>query len=129
MIEGGVNADLEAVIPLHIRGEGGRALRIEAVIDTGFSAQLSLPMDRIDQLGLSWRKRTSATLADGRAAQVEVYGAEVMWAGRSRTVEVIATNVQPLVGMALLEGYSLSISVVENGTVRISELNGHATGA
>ena len=37
MIEGVVNADYEAVIPLTVQGPAGQAQDIEAVIDTGFT--------------------------------------------------------------------------------------------
>ncbi len=43
MIQGTVNARLEAVIRLRVRGPGGAELDFDAVIDTGFSAALTLP--------------------------------------------------------------------------------------
>ena len=44
MIQGVVNAALEAVIPLTLQGPAGQTREIEAVIDTGFSGSLTLPL-------------------------------------------------------------------------------------
>ena len=37
MIQGVVNAALEAVLPVTVQDGAGRALQVEAVIDTGFT--------------------------------------------------------------------------------------------
>ena len=43
VIEGTVNSSYEAVISIPLRGPGGQAREIEAVIDTGYSGFLVLP--------------------------------------------------------------------------------------
>ena len=43
MIEGFVNANLEAVVSLSLRGSGGQEREVGAVIDTGYSGSLALP--------------------------------------------------------------------------------------
>ena len=43
MIEGAVNAARQAVVGLPLRGPSGRALEVEAVVDTGFDRFLTLP--------------------------------------------------------------------------------------
>ncbi len=43
MIEGFVNANLEAVITIPLRGPTGQTREIDAVIDTGFNGYLTLP--------------------------------------------------------------------------------------
>ena len=43
MIEGFVNANLEAVVNVPIRGPAGQTREVEAVIDTGFNGFLTLP--------------------------------------------------------------------------------------
>src|SRR5262245_64476862 len=65
MITGVVTSFHQATIRLIVRGPTGQAQEIEAVIDTGFDGALSLPPDEIAALGLPWRRRGRALLADG----------------------------------------------------------------
>ena len=51
MIIGKIRADQEAVIELEVVGLAQR-VKIEAVIDTGFTGYLMLPSDLIDRLNL-----------------------------------------------------------------------------
>ena len=43
MIEGFVNANREAIVPLSLRGPEGQTREVNAVIDTGYSGALTLP--------------------------------------------------------------------------------------
>ena len=43
MIEGVVNANLEAVVTLSLQDPSGRTREVEAVVDTGFNGYLTLP--------------------------------------------------------------------------------------
>ena len=52
MIEGVVNAAHEAVVPIHLRGPEGRNRDIEAVVDTGYSGYLTLPVALVAELEL-----------------------------------------------------------------------------
>ncbi|MDE2999678.1 MAG: hypothetical protein OXU79_11435 [Gemmatimonadota bacterium] len=60
MIEGTVNEDYETTIRLTLRGVDREEREIEAIIDTGFTGQLTLPMPLIDRLALSWKGRSQA---------------------------------------------------------------------
>lgn len=119
MIEGIVNAALEATVALSVRAPDGQPLVIEAVIDTGFDGFLTLPHSRVSELGLPYRTRTSATLANGVEDDFNVYDAEVIW--DDQTIDVLADEAEtvPLVGMALLEGRKLQIDVRDGGRVLI----------
>ena len=63
MIEGFVNADLEAVVPLLLRGPDGPEREVDAVIDTGYSGSLSLPPSLVAELELPYVLSSKATLA------------------------------------------------------------------
>ena len=52
MIEGAVNASLEAVLAVSVTGPGDRAQEVEAVIDTGYNGLLTLPPAAVQQLAL-----------------------------------------------------------------------------
>ena len=65
MIEGVVNANYEPVISLSVQGPSGQKREIEAVVDTGFNGFLTLPPALVSELGLPFRIRGAAMLANG----------------------------------------------------------------
>ena len=105
MITGVVTSFHQAIIRLIVRGPTGQAQEIEAVIDTGFDGALSLPLADITALGLPWRRRGRALLADGTTSLFDIYEATALWDGAPRRVAVDAADIDPLVGMRLLDGY------------------------
>ena len=50
MIEGFVNANREAIVPLSLRGPEGQTREVNAVIDTGYSGALTLPPALVAEL-------------------------------------------------------------------------------
>jgi clan AA aspartic protease len=121
MIRGVITSN-EARVQLSIRGLGQRKRSIVAVIDTGFSAWLTLPPAVVAALRLRWLGSDRATLADGSQALFDVYEATVVWDRRSRLIPIYEANAEPLVGMTLLGGYELNIQVREHGAVTIKPL-------
>lgn len=119
MIEGVVTADREAVVRLAVRGPAGQILEVEAVIDTGFDGWLTLPPAVIAELGLPWRRRGRAMLADGSESLFDIHEGMVDWDGRPRRVAVDAADMVPLLGMMLLDGHDLNIEVRPGGRVEI----------
>jgi clan AA aspartic protease len=119
MIRGIVTSHLEAIIRLFVREPNGPTMEIEAVIDTGFSGSLTLPSSLIRSLGLTWICRQPGILADGKTQLFDVYSATVNWNGKPRPVEVEAADIDPLLGMALLEGHDLQMHVAVGGRVVI----------
>ena len=119
MIEGFVNANLEAVVTLPLQGPAGRTREVDDVIDTGFNGYLTLPPMLVADLGLPVVGDGEAVLADGSETAFDVYGVTVLWNGQSRYVETGAVGVDPLVGMSLLDSHNLSIDVRKGGRVAI----------
>ena len=119
MITGAVNAELEAVVRLKVRGPSGREREIDAAVDTGFNGWLSLPGAVIAGLDLPWRRRGLALLADGGETVFDIHEATVNWDGRPRRIAVDAANTAPLVGMALMEGFELKMQIREGGHVTL----------
>jgi clan AA aspartic protease len=112
----------EARVSLRLRGPGGRERRIDAVIDTGYTGFLTLSLPLVADLALSWQSLGRGTLADGSECLFDVYLASVYWDRKWQRILIDETNAQPLVGMALLQGYELKMSVVEGGRVRITKI-------
>jgi len=123
MISGVVTDDRQAVIQLTVRGPAGQEQEIEAIIDTGFDGSLSLPSSIVVQLGLPWRQRGRALLADGSESVFDIYEATVDWDGESRRIAVDEAETVPLIGMSLLEGYELTVQVQRGGNVTVRALS------
>ena len=119
MIEGIVNANLEAVVTIFLRGPEGQAQQVDALIDTGFNGYLALPPMLATDLELPIVGDGEAVLADGREVSFNVYGVTVLWDGLPRYVETGAVGDEPLVGMSMLVGYDLHVKVVDGGRVTI----------
>ena len=122
MITGVVTPLDQATIHLTVHGPTGLAQEIEAVIDTGFDGALTLPPAHIAALGLPWRRRGRAMLADGKESLFDIYEASVLWDGAPRRVAVDAAAIDPLIGMRLLHGYELTLQEVVGGQVLIKAL-------
>jgi predicted aspartyl protease len=82
MITGVVKSD-EAFIRLKVMSSRGRGQEVEAVIDTGFTASLSLPPALVAALGLRWQSFDRGILADGSECLFDVYEAKVVWTAKS----------------------------------------------
>ena len=119
MIEGFVNANLEAVVAIPLQGPAGQTREVDAVIDTGFNGYLTLPPTMVAELGLPVVGEAEAVLADGKEAVFDVYGVTVVWDDQPRFVESGAVGIDPLVGMALLDRHNLYIEVESGGRVTI----------
>jgi len=111
MILGRLGKDLEPTVPLILHG--GRAQRIAAVLDTGFSDYVCL--SRANQRSMSLRPvgRMPYELADGSLVDEDVFLGEVTFDGRRQRVLVTLTNsADSLVGTALLRDCQLRIDFV-----------------
>ena len=112
----------EPLISLHVRDGFGRDEEIEAVIDTGFTGELTLPPEKVQSLSLRFQGNGTATLADGTVEAFEIYRAALNWHGIPRLVLVYAVPGHPLLGMQLLRGSELRVKATPGGRVEIREL-------
>jgi clan AA aspartic protease len=121
MMQGYVNENYEAVLTVVVKN-GNKFKSINAVIDTGFTGFLSLPIAIITELDLSWNYRDRGTLGDGSETLFDIYDAMVIWNGQYREIEVNRAETDPLIGMSLFRGYRLQINTIPGGLVTISTL-------
>lgn len=112
----------EPLITLRLRDGSGRDVPIEAVIDTGFTGELTLSPETTNALSLRLQGDGRATLADGSVESFEIYRAALFWHGLPRLVLAYAVPGPPLVGMELLRGSKLRVQATPGGLVRIEEL-------
>lgn len=122
MIRGVVNARREAIVPIRVRGPGGMPLDVDAVVDSAFTASLTLPAAVLAALGLPRLSGGGAVLADGTVLQFDLFAAEVDWSGGWQPVLVSAVGDEVLLGMRLLAGHELRMAVVPGGAVTITPL-------
>jgi len=122
MISGTVTTTFDALVPLTLVNEDGIQRDIDAVIDTGFSGWLSLPLDLIDEMEFSWRHLAWVILADDSEAPCDVYDGAVFWNENTRRIPVDCGGQTPLIGMRLLENHMLQVMVTPNGSVTIDAM-------
>ncbi|MEJ7842996.1 MAG: hypothetical protein WKF95_14630 [Rubrobacter sp.] len=107
----------EPVIPLSLIGHPDGRVGVEAVVDTGFDGEHTLPVDLILQLGYAPIGTVGATLADGSSVEIGFFAGRVSWHA------VLAAEGVPLVGMELLAGSRLTLDAAPGGAVRVEALS------
>lgn len=100
----------------------GPPLRVEAVVDTGFTGALTLPASLITALSLSPVSSTRVMLADGSLVPANVYVGDVLWNGAPRRVRIHQAEGDILAGMSLMQGCLLTMEIVDGGRVTITPL-------
>lgn len=94
---------------------------VEALLDTGFTAYLTLSSKTISELGLPRLGTRSARLANGEIEEFDVYAGLVSWNGHSRNLPIFVSGSEPLLGMALLWGKRITIEAWEGGDVIVED--------
>lgn len=122
MMQGWVNQNCEAMLPIVVGRDNNPTQLVEALIDTGFTGFLSLPLSMIESLGLPWIFSDSVTLGDGSEVVFQMYRATVIWDGQFKVVDVAASESEPLLGMSVLYGFKLQVEAVERGIVTIESM-------
>jgi clan AA aspartic protease len=123
MMHGIVNRNCEATIRLVVGNTSSQRQTIDALIDTGFTGFLTLPLSVITIINLRLYRREAGTLGDGSTCIFDVYRGLVIWDGEFREVDINASEADPLVGMSLLYGYRIQLDAIEGGTVTIQLLS------
>ena len=120
---GTVSSFLEPSVPLFALYVNSGEESIDFTIDTGFTEEIALPPDIIEQLGLPQEEDDVVlTLADGTERALTVYTGWVEWHGQVREVDVISADTTPLLGMKMLAGSNLNFDAAPGGAVIITEL-------
>ena len=123
-VSGIVTAERDAVVRLEVLGteDPETSAEVEVVLDTGFTGHLTLPPEVVGELGLPLLGSRNSVLADGGRVALNVYRAQVLWDGRRRSVEDLATGGGALAGMSLIWGHRVNLSATEDGEVVIELL-------
>lgn len=109
-MNGHVDENGRALISVSIAATPEAPLRsLEVWLDTGCTGELVLPRALIEKLRLTSHGAVQVLLADGTTYLSETLLCDVEWFGERRTVEVVANNSFPLLGVGLLLGHILTI--------------------
>lgn len=117
-----VTAEREAVLRLPVFGPDGGSATVEAVFDTGFTGDLTLPPGIVAELGLPLLGSRRSVLADGSRIALDVHRAEILWDDLRRPVQVLAAGGGALAGMSLVWGYKVDFRATDGGAVVIEPL-------
>ncbi len=105
-----------------VRGPSGQEILVNAVIDTGFTDFLTLPVQLVPRLALPFAATMRATLGHGSNVDISLFTGTVTWDNQDLDVGVLAMDGGPPVGMALPSGYRVTLDVEDGGAVRIEAL-------
>ena len=87
-----------AWVPIEVgKGPGEVSAVIEALVDSGFTGAVSLPLRVVEDLKLEWAAEHSVTLGDASEISVDLYEGIVVFAGRRYRCAVLATGDEPTV--------------------------------
>ena len=118
----GVFNEREVRVPLTVRGPGGQNQGVAAIIDTGFSGHLTLPLAIIKALGLDHLGQGRALVGDGSIQVFDLYEAALIWDEESLIIDIARAETEPLLGISLVYGHDLRIQAIEGGKVTIEKL-------
>ena len=114
---------LYPVVQVELRGRDGRSVFVDAVLDTGFTGTISIPIGVIRELGIVRRRRETFVLADGSTSESSVYDGSVRFAGSWFETDIFSTHYIPTVGMRLLYGANISFDAVPDGDIEYRSLD------
>ncbi len=121
MISGHVNAKLQSLVTITVRGQQNTEQTLVARLDTGFNGGLTLPPDVVSSLGLTADFLNAIVLANGEQIDLATYRALLVVDGVEHRIPVFATGDFPLLGMLPLVGFQISIDMRPDGIVIIGK--------
>ena len=118
-----VDGSLIPTIPLKLHHSDGADLEIEALMDSGFSGEVALPMGVVNELGLEYARGQIVALADGSHHRVETYRGSVFFADEWHDVVVYSTGGSAAIGMRLLYGSKIGFEAAPEGEIDCEQLD------
>ena len=120
MITGHVE-NRQALVPITYRLPGQPDFVLKHVVDTGFTGELTLPLEAITTMGLPFAYDEEIKLANDSKELVPVHIATILWQGQEMAVRVFATGRRPLFGTTMMNDKELVIQFTDNGLITIDD--------
>lgn len=70
MIVGHVNSQAEPIIRIRVHGRAPQAIELNAIVDTGFNHELTLPLEQVRALQLEYAAPARRTLFSGSSVHI-----------------------------------------------------------
>ena len=122
MIRGTVFPNRQALVAVSLLDATGQFQTFEFILDTGFDGDLSLPRRTLQRLEVLFESRLPVELADGSRSTAPIWQATALWDGERRTITVMESEGEPLLGMNLLWGNHIALEAKALGGVVIERL-------
>lgn len=122
MISGTVNSSGELTVPIRILDADGHVHRFEAIVDTGFTGDLTLPSEYTRELGLVMERTVDTLVANEEILELNSFRGTALWRGERRPIRILEAEGTPLIGTELLWGSLLTAEMTDNGAVAIGPL-------
>ena len=122
MIRGTVFPNREALVAVELLSADGQFQPFEFILDTGFTGDLSLPSGTIRTLLTGRRAQSQVELADGSKTTVYTWRATALWDANPRSVIIVESDGDPLLGMGLLWQNRITLEARPYGSVVIARL-------
>ncbi len=122
MVIGKIGTDHRPWVPIVVQGADGQEAKISCLLSTGFGEALLLPAADVAALGLPQTGSKTVQFPDGSQIEATIHPTKVLLAGEAHDLELLAGGWEPRMGLALLQGYRVSMRFVEGGAVEVSRL-------
>ena len=122
MIRGTVFPNRQALLAVALLDSAGQFQPFEFVLDTGFDGDLSLPAQTLQTLAIRRLLPSIAELADSSRMMVPTWAATALWDGERRTVSIMESEGEPLLGMNLLWGNHIALEAKDFGDLVIERM-------
>jgi clan AA aspartic protease len=113
---------VEAIASLRLIGRQGQVEAISAVVDTGFTGELTLPPSAMRDFNYNQFGTYEITLSDGSTVEVQVFEGLIDWFGKKQSILVLQTDSDALLGMKLMRDCRLTMDIVPDGPFTIVPL-------
>ena len=108
---------------IEVKGESESRVSMEALLDSGFTGAVSLPLRVIKELNLTWSGEHSVTLGDASEVGVDLYEGIVEFAGSRYRCAILSTGDVPTVGMHLMQEARICFEAVPGGVVTLASID------
>ncbi len=122
MIRGSISSDLVPRVPLRFLSETGHAREVQAVLDTGFNSELTVPRRFVDEFGMKPLGNVRMLLGDGSEHLCPTFEANIEWDGLPMVVVAEICELDVMVGMGQLRGSKVLLEVEPGGDLTIEQI-------
>ncbi len=122
MIRGSISSDLVPRVPLRFLSETGHAREVQAVLDTGFNSELTVPRRFVDEFGMKPLGNVRMLLGDGSEHLCPTFEAIIEWDGLPMVVVAEICELDVMVGMGQLRGSKVLLEVEPGGDLTIEQI-------